>query len=271
MRGRETGLFAEPPGEVTRIAEAEGFGNGRHAGAAFEPVLGGAQQLAVAPLPEGQTAGPPHETVEIVFLQTGAPRQFARTRPTTVGADAPSALQASEDARPGARHGVLAGASATAGVENEQCGAAGGQVEVAPVLGGQSGDLLPHGREGFGGELSAAETFALRGRAAEIGDEADGAARGLFAEFMDATGRDEEYRAGSGRMALPADALFAVPAQVEEELPVRMTVGGVTLEGLQVAVDPQGADGPVAAAQLETPQDEGGDRGGRGFRHQHNK
>ena len=70
---------------------------------------------------------------------------------------------------------------------------------------------------------------------------------------------------GSAGMLVPADALLAAAAQVEQELSVRMPVGRVAVEGLQVAVDPQGAHRPVAAAQLEPAQDNGGDRGRAGF------
>jgi hypothetical protein len=72
-------------------------------------------------------------------------------------------------------------------------------------------------------------------------------------------------------MLVATDALLAVAAQVEQQLPVRVPVGSVTLEGLQVAVDPQGAHRPVPAAQPEPAQDDGGDGRRRDFGHQDNK
>ena len=47
---------------------------------------------------------------------------------------------------------------------------------------------------------------------------------------------------------MPADPLFPATTQIEKHLSVRMTVGRVALERLQVAVDPQGADRPIPAA-----------------------
>jgi hypothetical protein len=116
-----------------------------------------------------------------------------------------------------------------------------------------------------------AKTVFPRRRAGQISHEADGTAWCLFAEFMEAPGRNEENGTGSDGITPVPDALLAVAAQVEQELSVRMTVGRVTVEGLEVAVDPQGAHGPNAAAQLEPAQDNRRDGGRRGFSHQHNK
>ena len=142
---------------------------------------------------------------------------------------------------------------------------------MAAALRGQSRDLLPHGGEGLGGEVSAAEAAALRCGAAEVGHQADGAARCLLPEFMDPSGRDEKDSAGPGGVALPPDALLAAAAQVEQQLAVGVAVRRVAFEGLEVAVDPQGAHRPVPAAQPEAAQDNGRHGGGRSFRHQHNK
>lgn len=210
MRRREPGLFAEPAGEVTRVAETERPGNRGDAGAALETVLRGSQQFTVAPLPEGQAAGTSHEPVKVILLQTGAVGQFGRTRPTTVFIRSPGALQAGEDGGAGMPRGRFSGTRPAAGVEDEERDPTGGEIKVASALRREGGHLLPHGGESFGGKLSVAETVFLQCRSGQIGHEADGAARRLFAELMEASGRDEENGTGSDGMALLPDALLAV-------------------------------------------------------------
>lgn len=271
MGGRKSGLFAEPAGEVTRVAEAEGVGDCGDTGAALEVGLRRPKQFTVAPLPESEPAGATHQPVQVVFLQTGAAREFGRPRPTSVLIRPPGALQSGQSGDPGVLRGSFPGTGAAAGIEDEERGPAGREIKVPAAFRGESGNLLPHVGEGLGRELPVAKTVFLRRRAGQIGDQADGAARRLFTEFVEAPGRNEKNGTGPDRMPSGPDALFASAAEVKKELSVRMTVGRVTVEGLEVAVDPQGAHGPGAAAQLEAAQDDRRDRGRRRFGHEHNK
>lgn len=115
------------------------------------------------------------------------------------------------------------------------------------------------------------EALPLHRRSAEVGHEADGASRGVLAELVHAARWDEKDRTGSDGVRIAPDPLLAVPAEVKEQLTVRMPVRGKSVERLEVAVDPQRTDRPIATAQVEASQN---DRlnGGRGWlAHQHNK
>ena len=58
-------------------------------------------------------------------------------------------------------------------------------------------------------------------------------------------------------------------AEVKQELPVRVAVRGEAVEWLEVAVDAQRPHAPVAAAQLQAPQNDRLYRWRESFRHKH--
>ena len=91
--------------------------------------------------------------------------------------------------------------------------------------------------EGFGGKPTVTEPECARAFSAEVSHEADGAARRLLAELVDARGGNEENRSRSDRKPLGPDALLAVAAQIKQKLAVGVPVRRVALEGLEVAVD----------------------------------
>jgi hypothetical protein len=113
-----------------------------------------------------------------------------------------------------------------------------------------------------------AESECAGSFAAQVGDEADGPAGSLLAELVDAGRGNEEDRTWPDGKLLVADALLAAPAQVEQELPVGVSVRRIAVEGLEVAVDAQRTHCPVPAPQVKPAQDDGLDGS---FQHQHNK
>jgi hypothetical protein len=116
-----------------------------------------------------------------------------------------------------------------------------------------------------------AKTLTLDRGSTQVGHQADGTAGGLFEKLMHTPGRNEKHGAGANGVRFPSDALLPVTPEVKQKLPVRVPMWRVMIEGLEVAVDPQGPDRPVAAAQAQASQHDRLNRGGGDFSHQHNK
>ncbi len=135
MGWREAGLFAEPAGEVTRVAEACGLGGGRDASTLFEFSLGASEQFPIPPLTQGQAAGAPHQAIEVVLLQADAPRQLGGARPMPFGVRGPCALQTPQDDGATGGLGRLSGTLTSAGLDDHESRPAGREIERSTALG----------------------------------------------------------------------------------------------------------------------------------------
>jgi hypothetical protein len=108
-----------------------------------------------------------------------------------------------------------------------------------------------HLRKFFGRQPAGSSPKALGPGSSQISYQADRKPWSLLQKGMLNPRRNEKDGSGGNRVKRLTDALPAPAPQVNKKLPVGMTMRALGIKGLQMPVQPESMDDPIAAAEMK--------------------